>query len=197
MQFIPSKFQFISEEYGEVLGSKADLIQSLILRKLEHSSLLQMTNISNSSLLYRATRDGFKAQEFHRRCDGRDRTITVIKNNLNFVFGGYASSPWNSSNEWINDKSAFLFCLRQNNISCSEKFMNKCPEYALYGAADCGPTFGRGHEIYISNQSNITDNSFRNRSPSYDFPVNSKPQENLSEFKNLWRTTEIEIYQIN
>ena len=185
------------EQYGDVSGPTVDEAQSLILTKIEYFYLLQMTNITKESLLYRATRDGFDAQVFHARCDGRGRTITIIKNNLDFVFGGYASSPWNNFNCWISDGNAFLFSLRKNGVSCSQKFLNNCPEYALYGHADFGPTFGRGHEIYISNQSNITNMNFRNCYPSYDFPVNCKPQEILSGCRNAWKATEIEVYQIN
>ncbi len=200
MQFIPSKFQFIAEQYGDVLGLVENLTHSLILNKQEYLFLLQMVKISKEKLLYRSTRDGFRAQEFHRRCDGKARTITIIQNNLNFVFGGYTSSPWNSSNQWINDKNAFLFSLRKTGYSCCEKFMNNCPTYALYGASDYGPTFGRGHEIYISDQSNITNTSLRNCEPSYDFPKTAEckyfEQYKFAGPRNSWRTTEIEVYEI-
>jgi hypothetical protein len=197
LQFIPSGFHLSLEQFGEILGPTVDLAQSLILNKTEYLSLLQMTKISKENLLYRASRDGFEAQEFHRRCDGRTRTITIIKNNLEFVFGGYASSAWSSFSGWITDKNAFLFSLRKNGISCSEKFMNNSPEYALFGALEYGPTFGRGHEIYTSNQSNITNTNLRNFYPSYDVPENCEPQEFLTGCRNAWRTTEIEVYQIN
>ncbi len=44
------------------------------------------------NLLYRATRDGFNGEVFHSKCDGKGNTITIIKNNLNYVFGDYVSS---------------------------------------------------------------------------------------------------------
>jgi hypothetical protein len=52
-----------------------------------------MTESPSGILLYRATRDGFTGKAFH------------------YVFDGYASSAWNSSDTWINDQNAFLFSL--------------------------------------------------------------------------------------
>ena len=46
-------------------------------------------------ILYKATRDGFKPANFHKRCDGKSPTLVVIKSGEN-VFGGYADKPWSS-----------------------------------------------------------------------------------------------------
>ena len=48
-----------------------------------------MTKFTKAYILYRATKDGFEAYAFHNRCDGKAKTITTIRNNLNYVFGGY------------------------------------------------------------------------------------------------------------
>ena len=75
-------------------------------------SLIEMTTSNNEKLLYRATRDGFTAKAFHSICDGKANTITIIKNNFNYVFGGFASAAWNSSGIFASDNSAFVFSLR-------------------------------------------------------------------------------------
>lgn len=46
-------------------------------------------------ILYKATRDGFKPANFHKRCDGKSPTLVVIKSGEN-IFGGYARKPWSS-----------------------------------------------------------------------------------------------------
>ena len=74
-----------------------------------------MTKSTKGNLLYRAIRDGFTSQAFHSKCNGKRNTITIIKNNLNYMFGGYASSAWNIG--WISDTNAFLFSLRKGGIS--------------------------------------------------------------------------------
>ena len=114
---------------------KCWLNDSLILNEGECLSLVEMTQSSNGELLYRATRDGFTSQAFHSKCDNKANTVTIIKNNLNYVFGGYTSATWNGTSKWINDPNAFIFSLRRNGNSTNEKFMVKKPRCAIYGHA--------------------------------------------------------------
>ena len=44
-------------------------------------------------LCWRATLHGWNAYQFHRRCDGKRDTVTIIKNGK-YVFGGYTDIPW-------------------------------------------------------------------------------------------------------
>ena len=44
-------------------------------------------------LCWRATMHGWNAYQFHRRCDGKRDTVTIIKNGK-YVFGGYTDIPW-------------------------------------------------------------------------------------------------------
>ncbi|KAF9125118.1 hypothetical protein BGW39_007650, partial [Mortierella sp. 14UC] len=48
------------------------------------------------TLQYRASRDGFDAQNFHLACDQRGPTLTVIRADNGTIFGGYNSSSWSS-----------------------------------------------------------------------------------------------------
>jgi hypothetical protein len=160
-----------------------------------------MTSLK-SILLYRATRDGFNSQAFHSKCDGKENTITIIKSNLNYVFGGYASSAWNSSGKWINDSNAFLFSLRRQGVSpvFQDKFTVKKAENALYGNSSYGPTFGGGHDIFICNESNTNGGSYSNIGHSYNSPnrwtYGKKAKFLLAGNDEKWTTTEIEVYQI-
>ena len=56
-------------------------------------------NLENISLLYRGSRDGFKASDFHRLCDNKGETLVIIKSTDNYIFGGYTSINWEST-EW-------------------------------------------------------------------------------------------------
>ncbi len=159
-----------------------------------------MTKSSKGILLYRATRDGFTSQAFHSKCDGKKNTITIIKNNLNYVFGGYASSAWNSSGGYIKDPYAFIFSLRRAGVSFKDKFTVKLAqyEYALYGTSGDGPIFG--NDIHICNQSNTNIGSYCQFGASYNLPdgytFGGKVNEFLAGNYNQWTTTEIEVYQI-
>jgi hypothetical protein len=46
-------------------------------------------------LLWRGSRDGCGASEFHRRCDGHASTLTVILEREGNIFGGFTPAKWN------------------------------------------------------------------------------------------------------
>jgi hypothetical protein len=160
----------------------------------ESVSLVELTKTSKGNLLYRATRDGFTGKAFHSKCDGKGNTITIIKNDLNYVFGGYASSAWNSSGNYINDPNAFLFSLRRAGVSLKDKFTVKLAQYALFGGSSYGPAFG--DDIHTCNQSNTNTRSRCDFGGSYNFRYNGNAQDFLAGNYDYWTTTEIEVYQI-
>ena len=48
-------------------------------------------------LIYRASRDGFKAKSFHTKCDGKVKTLSVAQSSDGYIFGGYTDVAWDSS----------------------------------------------------------------------------------------------------
>ena len=72
-----------------------------------------MIESSKGKLLYRASEDGFTAKAFHSLCDGKKNTITIIKNNLNYVFGGYTNAAWLNNENFGYDNQAFIFSLKK------------------------------------------------------------------------------------
>ena len=48
----------------------------------------------NYTLIYRASRDGWSATNFHSRCDRKGQTVTVVRSNGNYIFGGYTEQHW-------------------------------------------------------------------------------------------------------
>ena len=48
---------------------------------------------STCSLLYRASRDGWTASNFHERCDNKGPTVTVVLSGTN-IFGGFTEQSW-------------------------------------------------------------------------------------------------------
>ena len=179
------------------------LNDSLILNPEENSSLTEIIKSSKRKLLYRATRDGFTAKAFHLNCDGKENTITIIKNNLNYVFGGFASTAWNSSNNYIIDRNAFIFSLRRNGISHKDKFMIKNEQYekALYGHSSHGPTFGGGHDILIVDNSNFINGNYCEIGTSFHLPEGlirslHHQQSFLAGSFKQWKVIEIEVYQV-
>jgi hypothetical protein len=49
-----------------------------------------------TKMLYRGSRDGFKAFDFHRMTDGKGPTLTLFKIEDGDCFGGYTEAKWSS-----------------------------------------------------------------------------------------------------
>ena len=105
-------------------------------------------------LLYRASRDGFQAAQFHARCDNQGPTLVLIRSTNNYVFGGYAGASWNSSESWINDPQACLFSLSNPSGTGPHWFVCQSPAYALCGSSSYGPLFGRGNDLRVVDNCN-------------------------------------------
>ena len=114
---------FTKDQFGMFVSGSSWFQTSNIMNEEEGLTLALMTESSNGILLYRATRDGFTVDEFHSKCDGKANTITIIKNNLDFVFGGFCAEQWTSEFCWVVDPKAYLFSLRRNGVSKNDKFM--------------------------------------------------------------------------
>jgi hypothetical protein len=152
-------------------------------------------------LLYKATRDGFTVKAFHDLCDNVPNTVTIIRNNLNFIFGGFSSARWSSTLGSISDSNAFIFSLRRNGVLNNYKLMIKSGETynAIYGLSSYGPTFGGGRDIYIGDKSNTTTGSYSvittYTAPTY--PSGSDSTTFLTGGFGNWLTTEIEVIQLS
>jgi hypothetical protein len=152
------------------------------------------------TVLYRASRDGFTAKAFHDRCDNVPNTVTIIRNNLNFIFGGFTSARWSSTHVYMNDPSAFIFSLRRSGTSNNYKLMinSTTGTSAIAGGSSYGPIFGGGNDINIRDLSNTNTGSYSllrsYTEPSY--PSGSNGTLFLTGGYQNWLTTEIEVYQI-
>lgn len=64
-------------------------------------------------LLYRASRDGFAAIDFHSRCDNKGATLTLVRTEAGELVGGFADLSWQSSarGEYLASKRAWVFAL--------------------------------------------------------------------------------------
>ena len=99
----------------------------------------------NLELLYRASRDGDEVRTFHRLCDEKGPTLVIVKNSYNSRFGGFTTIPWSSTGGYKPDEKAFLF-----SLDAKKKYPIANANGAVYHIEGQGPTFGRGHDFYIS-----------------------------------------------
>jgi hypothetical protein len=105
-----------------------------------------------SNLLYKASRDGWTPAAFHQRCDNKGATYTRAIINDGKVLGAYTSLSWVSNiHNYKGDPTAFLF-------DGTTKYMSNngawgAGTYETYMTSSYMPTFGGGHDFYISGQS--------------------------------------------
>ena len=126
-------------------------MNSTILNCLEINQLKELCNLnSNWKLLYRTKDNGFKISEFYAQCKEHSPTLMIIKTTKNYVFGGYTKANWTCNNDWISDKSAFIFSLI--NMMDKPQFMKV---ESFNNAIRCdmnGQSFG--HDVFIVSSSN-------------------------------------------
>ena len=68
-----------------------------LIRLLEKpNNDIESENVKDIELLYRGSRDGFEARNFHDKCDNQGPTLTIIKSSDDFIFGGYTEINWDS-----------------------------------------------------------------------------------------------------
>ena len=48
-------------------------------------------------LVYRATDHGFGFKDFHAKCSGQNRCLTIVKSESGNIFGGYTDGAWSKS----------------------------------------------------------------------------------------------------
>jgi len=106
------------------------------------------------NLLYRGSRDGFNPTSFHAKCNFQGATFTIIKAaGRPNLFGGYVSSPWTSSNTYLNC-DAWIFALTPRVI----KFLPTSTSNAAYDHISYGPTWGAGHDLHVNASMQSTSN---------------------------------------
>jgi hypothetical protein len=84
------------------------------------------------TLLWRGSRDGFGAGDFHSRCDGHAPTLTLIQDTDGNIFGGFTPVEWDSHGGNKADPSlkSFLFTLKNPHNCPARKFALKAQSKA-------------------------------------------------------------------
>jgi len=152
-------------------------------------------------LLYRASRDGWQAAVFHRLCDDKGPTVTIVKTSSNGrIFGGYTSASWAASDSggYKYDPEAFLFSLvngiqLQRPVKLEMRRGNRC---SIYCVAGYGPTFGMGHDLYVSDSANSSGSNSSGLNYSYVAPTGHHFETFLAGAKRFI-ASEVEVYAVS
>ena len=87
-------------------------MDSTILSKQQKKELMKLCDFAQNqmfSLLYRASDNGFAANDFHLKCD--KVTHTIIKSTNGKIFGGFTEAAWSSNGGFSSSSNSFIFSL--------------------------------------------------------------------------------------
>jgi hypothetical protein len=90
--------------------------------------------------VYKATRDGWSAVDFHKFVDSKGSAIVVALTKSGKRFGGFNPIGWNSSDDYGNSNNAFLW-FEKNGKGVRLPILTG-GNTAIYDIASAGPTFG-------------------------------------------------------
>ena len=125
-----------------------EIIQGTNLQSSSRSSKFSNNNngssidFSSCQLLYKASRDGWSATDFHECVDNRGSAVVVARSLTGQVFGGYNPAGWRSTDDYVTSTAAFLWTRRRRSII---KFpILAGGNAAIFDYATSGPNFGAG-----------------------------------------------------
>jgi hypothetical protein len=140
-------------------------------------------------LIYRGSKDGFRASDFHGKCNGIGNTVTIILTTNYFIFGSSNSYKTDSTNQ------SFLFQIKGPLNSAPRQFPLSKPSDSIYCGSSYGPTFGVGCDIYVADCCNQNAISYTNLGNSY---VTNTGLSNTHVFtgQQYFSVKEIEVFSI-
>ena len=129
--------------------------------KLMELILDQLGVVFQLRRIYSGLSCGYSSRIFHEKCNNKGPTITIIKNEYDYIFGGYTSISWETPDCYtpVEDKTAFLFTVKPH----VQKFLQKPDVYAVrhddktYGSLIL---FGRGCDLKICSHCNVSRFSY-------------------------------------
>ncbi|TNV79889.1 hypothetical protein FGO68_gene6727 [Halteria grandinella] len=197
----------IVQDMGEKLGGLLQIQEQTALRKslrnkLEGSKILASEEkiafvISTLKdwydeppafkLLYRATKHGDSAQQYHKNCDNQGALLYIIKTTTGKVFGAFTSVNQDSTGSYKSDNKAYIWSLELKKKFTPNQFVNTNICNAAYG-----PYMGQGSDFYLSGNF-LTQTHQMTQNGMYNLP---SPQTITGAQGNTFQVEEFEVYKV-
>ena len=116
----------------------SDIITNINELDVINKRLLRQNKRTVYTLIYKATRDGDKAQTFHTMCDSYNHTVVLIKTLKGRRFGGYTYEKWEGEDVNKVDNRAFLFSIDKQKVYNVIRNEEAIGCYKLNGPDFCG-----------------------------------------------------------
>lgn len=151
-------------------------------------------NVTNYTLIFKASRDGWTSAAFHKACDGKSPTVTVFRCLSGHVFGAYTAVARTSSNAYIADPAAFLFTVTNPRNAPPARFAVKDASRAVWDGPNDLAVFG-GHDIFSQRSATSTDGYMRFPLSFADAPSGAG-RTTFTDKPTPLRLAELEVYQL-
>jgi len=112
--------------------------------KLPITQYNTLDNPYEFKLLLRGSRDGFDAETFHKLCDNKPKTVTIVKvEGTKEILGGYNPIIWESTgkNKFSSTDKSFLFSFSDINLKDVILSRIKNYNYAILSSSKYCPCF--------------------------------------------------------
>ena len=141
---------------------------------------------STYRLLYKGSRDGDGANDFHSKCDEAEKTLIIVEDNYGNRFGGFTTQDWGGQYLQKKDDEAFIFSIDKNKV------YDVIPNQNAIG---CYPNFG---PVFFGCQIRIYDNFLTKGGTTYKKGLNYCTTEDfeLTNGNQNFGVRDIEVYEV-
>lgn len=190
----PIKFQIPNFKDFDSLILKDELESKTMIAEWVFETM--KLNGGSFNLLYRGSKNGFGANDFHNKCDNKGPTVVIIESTVGKKFGGYASVSWTSS--WITKTKMMSIQTEENfsflfSVDKKQKlpYRPKSGKTVLYHDKEFGPVFGSS-ALSIRDDCNTTNNNSSDNCDAFEALEGGEYISGSDKFT----VKEIEVYSI-
>ena len=148
-------------DFGQIVKNENE--KNFLIKEIEKKL---NTKIKSAKVIFSTKTDGDDPSTFHKKCDHKYNTLTLIEAANNRRFGGFANLPWCSADVYKDDKNCFLF-----SLDYLEAYQYKNDGKAVHSHQDYDPSFGSAHDINIQKNSLSSKKCYTSEGP---FNYNNK-----------------------
>ena len=165
----------------------SDIIMTINDLDIINKRLLRQNKRTVYTLIYKATRDGDKAETFHSMCDSYQNTVVLIKTSKGRIFGGFTHEKWEGEDINKIDNRAFLFSIDKQKVYNIKRNEEAIGCYKLNGPDFCGWQIVI-QDNFLSNKQCYTGEKDMNFKTEEDYELNGG--------EKYFGVQELEVFQI-
>ena len=144
--------------------------------------------VKSYNLVYKASKDGSKASDFHNKCDSINNNLSIVKTKKGKIFGGFTTQNWKEikgQDYHKYDENAFVFSINNKKI-----YNIKDKNRAIYCRNDLALFFSSTSDIYIY------DNCFQQRGGTAQSAYDYKGETYALNGESRFDLDDYEVYEV-